>query len=132
MSNKNEQKALKNNLLVQVVPQKENENLPEIINKIGTYLGVKNDSKYTAFRLGKDNTKHNVIKVIFEDETTKTNFLKSKKKFEMKSTDVGYTKENKIFLNHELTKTLIYSWQQKNLKKNITTNFSGWETEISS
>lgn len=103
--NKNEQKDLKNNLLVQGVPYKENENVPEIINKIGTYLGVKNDNKFTAFRLGKDNSKANVIKVIFEDETTKTKFLKSKKKFEIKSTDLGHTKESKIFLNHELTNT---------------------------
>ena len=77
--NKNEQRELKNNLLVQGVPYKENENVPEIINKIGTYLGVKNDSKFTAFRLGKDNSKDNIIKVIFEDKTTKTKFLKSKK-----------------------------------------------------
>lgn len=103
--NRNAQKDLKNNLLVQGVPYKDHENIPAIINKIGTYLDVPIDSKFTAFRLGKDNDKNNAIKVIFEDESTKIKLLKSKKKFEIKSTDLGFTRDNKIFLNHELTRT---------------------------
>lgn len=102
--NKNEQKELKKNLLVQGIPYKENENLPDIINKIGNYLDVPGGNKFTAFRLGRDKNKSSV-KVIFEDELTKTKFLKSRKKFDLKSSDLGFTTDNKIFMNHELTKT---------------------------
>lgn len=43
-------KDLKNNLVVQGVLYKANENVPEVVDKIDPYLEVKNVGKFTAFR----------------------------------------------------------------------------------
>lgn len=50
-----------------------------------------------ALRVSKVNNKINIIKVTFEDETTKSNSLKSKK----------YLRDNQIFLNQKLPKTYL-------------------------
>lgn len=101
--NKKDQKELKNNFVIQGIPYQQNENLPEIITKIGQNLGV-STGKYTAFRFAKQGDKDGAIKVKFEDENIKKDMLKSKKKFALQCQDLGYNKNNKIYLNHDLTR----------------------------
>lgn len=103
--NKREQNELKNNIIIQGVPTKTNENLQEIVTKIGECLEVRVHDNFKAFRIGLKGNTNAAIKVMFQDETTKNAFLKSKNKFHLNSNDLGFKNTNvKIFLNQDLTK----------------------------
>lgn len=101
--NKREQKELRNNMIIHGIQYKQDESLPEIIRKIGQNLEVPT-GKFTAYRL-KQGEKGGPIKVVFEDENTKKDILKSKKKFTLQTKDLGYRTNNKVYLSHDLTKT---------------------------
>lgn len=114
--NKKEQKELKNNLIVNGIQYMQNENLSEIINKIGQILEVPT-GQYTAYRL-KQGEKNSAIKIILQDENTKKEMLKSKKKFTLQTKDLGYSTNNKIYLNHDLTKANLELFKEaKTFKK---------------
>lgn len=102
--NKKEQKELENNLIIQGIPQNENENILQVIDKIGEFLNIPSGN-FTAHRIGRDKTKGSPIKIVFEEKTTKAKWLKTDKKFQLKSSDLGYKETNKVYLNHDLTKT---------------------------
>lgn len=100
--NKWEQSKLINNMLVQGVPLKENENLQEVVKQIGQYLDAPIRKRFTAYRLGKNN--NSPIKIEFEDGNEKKQMMISKKRLQMESRNLGFPNSNKIYLNHELTK----------------------------
>lgn len=103
--NKREQQELKNNLIIQGIPNKENENVEDIIKKIGHKLEIPVEGKFKAYRIGKDHTKKiSAIKVIFDEHNTKARWLKSKKKVHLNTSELGYNTSNKVYLNHDLTK----------------------------
>lgn len=114
--NKKEQNELKNNIIVHGVPYMANENIPEIITKIGQTLETP-VGKFSAFRMGKEGAKNSAIKVIFDNEDTKKGFLKSKNKFNLGSRDLGYTTDNKVFLNHDLTKANLELFKEAKIFK---------------
>lgn len=107
--NKREQAELNNNLIIHGIPEKQNENLLEVINAVGSKLDIPlNATEITAYRLGRENTndpkqKSRPIKVIFHDMKAKSSLLKSKKRTQLNSKDLGYTINNKVYLNHDLT-----------------------------
>lgn len=115
--NKKEQNELKNNITVHGVPYMLNENIPEIIKKIGQNLETP-IGKFSAFRMGKEGVKNSAIKVIFDNEDTKKGFLKSKNKFSLSSKDLGFTTNNKIYLNHDLTKANLELFKEARIFKN--------------
>lgn len=125
--NKQDQGALKNNIIIQGVPQKPNENLSEIVTKIGEKLEVQINKNFLAYRVGntnEDKLASKPIKVIFEEETIKLNMIKSKKKFELQSKDLGFRENNKIYLNHDLTKTSLELYKAaKEYKKRMNFKF---------
>lgn len=116
--NKKEQNELKNNLIIQGVPYKDNENLGDLITKIGQNLEVPLGRNYTAFRMGKDSSKNSAIKVIFEEEKTKAMLMKSKKRFQLNSSHLGFATNCKVFLNHDLTKANVRLYKAARQFKN--------------
>lgn len=103
--NKKEQNELDSNVIIQGIPFKESENLQQLIKKIGEKLDVPiGNNGLTAYRLGKDPSKNCPIKVCFETRGVKEQMLKSKKRYELDTKDLGYRENNKIYLNHDLTK----------------------------
>ena len=59
---------------------------------------------FNAFRLDKD--PKSSIKVVLNNSQTKARIMKSKKRYEMTIDDLGYRGNNKVFMNHDLTKNL--------------------------
>lgn len=99
-------------MIILGIPEKQNENLYDVIKTIGRKLDVTLDeAKYSTYRLGReiiigDKTQRGrPIKIIFRDEKTKPLLLKSKKRIHLNSTDLGYADNNKVYLNHDLTKS---------------------------
>lgn len=103
--NKNEQRELNKNITIHGVEYKANENVKEIVTKIGEKLQIHlKTEEFAAARLGRNQTGRNPIKVIFQSEETKTKILQSKLIFGLNNQSLGYTETNKIYLNHDLTK----------------------------
>lgn len=103
--NKKEQADLNNNLIIQGIPEGKNENLETVVKEIGSQLNVKIEDSFTVYRLGKVNSqKTRPIKVIFSKDEVKVNLMKSKKRVQLTTTDLGFSTNNKVFLNHDLTK----------------------------
>lgn len=103
--NKSEQKDLNKNITVHGVPYRNGENAVEIVKKIADQLQVPMaDEKFTAFRLGRTNIEKSPIKVVFQNEETKKNILRSKLKVGLNTQSIGFRENNKIYLNHDLTK----------------------------
>lgn len=102
--NKRDQKELMKNVVIQGVPVQPNENLKVIVKKIADHLGTQIDGSITAFRLGEGNQNCPPIKVVFEEQKDKNMLITSKKKLTLTSKDVGFMDNNKIYINHDLTK----------------------------
>nr|CAI5843001.1 unnamed protein product [Callosobruchus analis] len=103
--NTNEQRELNKNMTIHGVPYQNQEKVLDIVKKIGEQLQVPiADGTITAFRVGKTNNDNRPIKVIFQDEETKTNMLRSKLKVTLNTQKLGFSTNRKIFLNHDLTK----------------------------
>ncbi len=103
--NKKEQHELVNNVIIQGIPFKEGENMQNLIEKIGEKLDVPvGNNGLTAYRLGRDPSKNCPIKVCFERAGVNEQMFKSKKRYELNTKDLGYMENNRIYLNHDLTK----------------------------
>lgn len=103
--NKAEQRGLNNNMIIHGVPYKAGENPEEIITKIGQSLQVPiNQHKYSVVRLGGESNKNSPLRVIFENIEMKNIFIRSPKRFQLNTQQLGYQTNQKIFLNHDLTK----------------------------
>lgn len=103
--NNNEQKELNCNITIHGVPYEEREKLHEIVKKIGNQLQVPvEEENFSAVRLGRGHQKNGPIRVHFRNEETKKTFLASKLKISLNSQILGYAANNKIYLNHDLTK----------------------------
>lgn len=105
--NNKEQEALNNNLIVQGIPFKENENVQAIVERIATTLKVPNRVQ-KSFRLGSaKNGKTQVpIKIIFSTPEEKKCWMVAKKNINLTTATImaqGSATEP-IFLNHELTR----------------------------
>lgn len=118
--NRNEQRELNNNVILHGIPYKPNEELRRIVEKVGSELQVDLTShKFKAVRIGRDESKKNPIKVTFESLDSKTRLLKSPRKFNLNTNNLGFTNENnKIFLNHELTKRNLELFKKAQTFKN--------------
>nr|CAI5840816.1 unnamed protein product [Callosobruchus analis] len=104
--NKQEQLNLRNNVIIQGIPQKSNENVTDIVKTISEKLEVQNVSNFIAYRLGNGSGDGSrPIKIEFSDENSKLKFMKSKKRLKLTSKDLGFNENKKVYLNHDLTAT---------------------------
>lgn len=117
--NKQEQLNLRNNVIIQGIPQKQNENLTDILKKIAEKLEVQNINKFSAYRIGNDsgNNEYKPIKVEFGDENIKLKIMKSKNRFHLTSRDLGYNENKKVYLNHDLTPTNLELYRAARIHK---------------
>jgi len=103
--NKTEQRELNNNIIIQGIPYKNEENIEGIVKKIGEKLQISLTSQnFSATRLGKIANKATPIKVILTSSEVKKQVMKSKVKTRLNTEGLGFTEKNKIFINHDLTK----------------------------
>lgn len=117
--NKKEQAEINNNIIIQGIPEMQNENLTNIVNKLGEKLEVSLEGKYTACRLGRnDDQRCRAIRVVFQNQADKSNLLKSKNRLQLGSRQLGYNNNNKVYLNHDLTKINLDIFKAAKIYKN--------------
>lgn len=99
--NKMEQDKLKNNIIVQGIPYYDDENVSDIVRRMGQKLEVPIKRNFKAYRLGRG--VNSPIKIEMEDSEEKNKLFKSKKKQYLESKDLGFPTNKKIYLNPDLT-----------------------------
>lgn len=103
--NVRDQKELANNIIVYGVPYKTNENLQQLVNKVGSVLQVELDSNFTAFRVGaREDGRRVPIKITFKNEDLKKRLMKSPRRYNLDARVLGFADEHRLYLNHDLTK----------------------------
>ena len=126
--NKSEQEELKNNVIVLGIPYRSNENLQQVVEKMGKELQIDlSKQRFTATRMGqKENNKACPLKIRFENEDAKLKVIKSPRKINLTAQSLGYAETNKVFINQDLTKKILrYIKHVTNSKKQIPLNTYG-------
>lgn len=104
--NDNEQKTLNNNIIIQGIPAKENENIQGIVEKIAKSLKVVSKVQL-AYRMGgaKPNKANPPIRITFESQEDKKKWMMAKKNSELTTEIIGqFATPEPIYINHDLTK----------------------------
>ena len=90
--------------------------MDEIVAKMGNVFNVPVD-KVKAYRLGKGGQHPAPIKLCFDNEKNKNELLQAKKKKKITTKDLGYSVENFIYVDHDLTKKNQELYKQARLFK---------------
>ncbi|XP_044755110.1 uncharacterized protein LOC123314062 [Coccinella septempunctata] len=103
--NEREQRDLESTLIVHGVPRENDENVQDIVENLVTKLEVEIQGKVlSAYRVGKTTGRAAPIRISMENKSDKINMIKSCNKIKLTAKALGYKSDEKIFLNHDLTK----------------------------
>ncbi|XP_045454560.1 uncharacterized protein LOC123663967 [Melitaea cinxia] len=101
-----EQRSRLNNIEIKGVPMTASENLFEVLEKLGNYIGfsIPKEQVNHIARIPMRNNEHNkTIIVALHTRNLKEDFVAAAKKSTISSADLGFTANQRIFVNDHLT-----------------------------